>query len=201
MKAYILLLLALIAFSGCSDRPVITDNSTVVVQPGLGISNVCAVGMTYEQIRKATGDAALVEQGPWSFKRLIPWRRKDRFVFVPSLCARIPFASGRINYWITFQVTTNDWNQIPFRGRIGEKLSFKDGPVSRAQVEAALGPIKTNFTSANPFPNIYLAREPFAIERGQGLVNLFYTRLGLYITLSNNVVTEFSTMTVFPSNQ
>src|SRR5947208_17069805 len=114
------MLLASILFSGCSDRPVITDNSTLVVQPGLGISNVLTLGMTYEQIRKATGDAKLVHTRRLSLERLFLDRGEDRVIKIQSLGAITAFPGTSSIASMTFYVATNDENEIPFSGKLGD---------------------------------------------------------------------------------
>src|SRR5688572_13808898 len=72
----------------CRKPPKVFDNSNLVVQPGLGISNVCQIGMTFAQIKRATGDATTHGRHYDSFwkRPLGSWGRGD-FVLVRSLGA------------------------------------------------------------------------------------------------------------------
>jgi hypothetical protein len=189
VKAIIPLLLAAIVFVGCSDRPVIKDNSTVVVYPGLGISNICAVGMTYEQIRKATGDARLIGSGAGGWKRWIPGRSKSRFVSIPSLSATTEYRDPNPIPGVTFHVATNPWNSIPFRGKIGTKLSFQDGTVSKEQVEAAFGSVRTNFTGVSFQQVSVKPRESFSVTWDPNLLTINYPAQGIEFILKSNIVT------------
>jgi len=133
-RAFIQLLLASILFSGCSDRPVIADNSTVVVQPGVGISNVLTFGMTAEQIFKATGDARLRHIRAFTWRRLLPGYKDDRYIQIPSLGAITGFPGTNGISSIDFFVAKNEGSNFSFRGKLGDKLSFKDGHVTREQI-------------------------------------------------------------------
>src|SRR4051812_25217615 len=84
----ILTVVSCIVPSGCgksTGTPArITDTSRIVVQPGRGIPKVCEIGMSFEEVMQATGDASthgLYDRDRWSLKRLT----QERFVLVPSL--------------------------------------------------------------------------------------------------------------------
>jgi hypothetical protein len=194
----ILFLLAFILFVGCSSRSIIKDNSTLVIQPGLGISNICALNMNLAQIRAATHDVRIVkldpmtmQPEPWSWKRLLPRRSAATEIKVPSLGASIGTESDHYPYGISFAVAADAENKTPFRGNIGQKLSCKELPISREKIEAAFGKITQTIQSRNAtFPGSDRT-EPFDWQHGQGWDELNYPAQGISFSLHSNILKSF----------
>ena len=103
----------------------------------------------------------------------------------------MPFETNKPISSVSFEVSTNQWNKIMFRGKVGEKLSFKDGPVSREQVEAAFGSVKTNF-GLNSYPTrLPNMKEPYAFKVNEGWIDISYPAQGITFTIYSNVVIRF----------
>ena len=195
----ILSALCLTLSSGCSKStgtaPRITDSSTLVVQPGRGIPDVCEIGMSFAELQRATGDATthgMYDRERWSFKKLT----HDRFVLVSSLgVVGVPEQKGVLPL-LTFHVQPYDSSATipglvvtqPFRGHLGSHLSFSNRIVSREDVELAFGAVTQSLTNFADFPRLPDTNQPFSF-RGE---KLYYRRLGLIFTLKSNTVTDFS---------
>jgi hypothetical protein len=173
----------------------IADSSIVVAQPGRGIPGVCEVGMSFAELQKATGDASthgLYDRELWSLRRVT----HERFVLVPSLgVIGIPEQEGALRR-LTFYVQPHDSSisipglvvTRPFRGSLGNRLSFSNGNASRKEVEEAFGPVTQDITNYADFAKLPDKNQPFSF-RGE---TLHYIRLGLDFDLKSNEVTAFS---------
>ena len=195
----VLTMLCIAGASGCgkSDATLaqITDTSQTVVEPGRGIPKVCEIGMSFSDIKRATGNAnthGLYDRKPWNFKRLA----QERFLLVPSLgVIGIPEQNGRLGL-LTFYVQPFDSSFTipslvitnPFRGNLSSQLSFSNHVVNRQQVEAAFGYVTWDITNYAELLNAPDKTKPFSV-RGE---ELHYPRLGLSFGLKNDTVTFFS---------
>lgn len=185
--------------SGCQKSPTILDNSNLVVQPGRGISNLCEVGMTFSQIKRATSDASShgVYDDSFSWRRLESSGR-GRFVLVPSLAAIAPIGENQPTAFIEFYVSPYRAPLIPglevrepFRGKLGSSLSFKDRPVSKMAVEnvfGSIGQVATNTAEALEFRK---KGERFIQKRSDAVEEAWYPDKGITFVFESNVVTSF----------
>jgi len=97
------------------NRAVITDNSKLVVQPGLGITNLCALDMTYSQIQPPP-EMRSGDPGLWALKRVNPSRGGEHPVLIRSLAAQTFINGTQPISRIYFQATPNEDFQDSFRG-------------------------------------------------------------------------------------
>ena len=189
----------LICTSGCQKAPAITDNSAIDVQPGYGISNVCEIGMTFSQIKKANGDATAhgIYDGTFSWKRLESSGR-GRFMLVPSLGAIAAIGNDEPLSLVEFYVWPHKDRSIsalevhtPFRGKLGNKLSFKDGTVSKMDVETIYGNVIQVATNAATALAFRRKGEPFIHDRGNSVEEIWYPSKGVAFGFVTNVVKSF----------
>lgn len=187
----------LVLLSGCSQRPLVQDNSILTVQPGLGISNVFEVGMTVQQARDATHGVTIhgINDRDALGKR---WGA-SRFGLIQSLGATAPIERNGEFVIICFHVLPYDSDVTvsgltvtnPFRGKVGDKLSFKNGLVRREDVELQFGQIDHVITNLSD--GIVLARDgkPFLFRAPAGGETLYYRHRGINFDLRSNTVTGF----------
>jgi hypothetical protein len=194
--------LILAGLYGCGKSagptPRIADRSKIVVQPGRGVPKVCEVGMSFAEIRKATGEASthgLYDRDRINLKRFT----HGRFVLVPSLgVIGIPEQKGVIPL-LTFYVQPHDSSITmpglvvtrPFRGSIAGGLSFSNHVVNRKEIETAFGVVTQGLTSSTQSLDSLDKTRPFFNRRGSH-ETLYYHHLGLSFDLENDTVTSFS---------
>jgi len=177
---------------GCSQSPLIKDNSSFTVQPGLGISNVFEVGMTVQQAHNATHDLTTHSINDRD-------GGASRFGLIQSLGATAPIEQNGKFAIICFHVLPYDSGATvggltvtnPFRGKVEDKLSFKNGPVRREDVELQFGQIEHVITNLSD--GIPLGRDgkPFRFRAPGGGESLYYRHKGINFDLRSNTVTGF----------
>ncbi len=194
---------------GCQKPPKVLDNSALVVQPGRGISNLCEVGMTFSQIKSATGGATThgIYDDTFSWRRLESWGR-GRFVLVPSLGAIAVIGENQPTAFIEFYVRPYRAPMIPgldvrepFRGKLGSSLSFKDHSVSKMDVESVFGSGSQVVTTAAAALDFRKKGERFTHQRGAAIEELWYPDKGVAFVLTSNVVTSFQIYTAIGTNR
>jgi hypothetical protein len=186
----------LLVAGGCERTGVNWDNSQVAVFPGLGVSNVCEVGMTYRQIQTASPDASTHglrdrtgNQGSWV---------DGRFALIPSLGAITFLGTNQPASIIEFHVRPHSGELIsglevrnPFRGRIGNILSFKDHSVGGQEVEAAWGSVTHTATNDQGTFDLIRWGERFRLSRTASVEEIWYPQAGIAFVLESNVVSSF----------
>lgn len=194
------------SFFGCnnsvSNHPAVKDTSEVIVEPGRGVSNICEVGMTFRQIKRANPDARThgPDDSSWKLERLIG----RRYILISSLSA-VGHAdeNGRLSL-ISFYVSPYDSSRtVPgliisnrFFGRIGTQLSFQSGSVGRNQIEKAFGTVQQGVTnSGGAIARIAVDSirkgEPYIVKQGDTEA-IYYPLLGLRFQLKSNAVVSFA---------
>jgi hypothetical protein len=199
LRAMVAVMPGLLLLFGCQKAPRITDNSVIVVQPGLGVSNICEIGMSFSQIQRATGDATKhgIYDGSWSWKRLSSLGRGE-FVLVPSLGAVAATGSDEPVSLVEFYVQPHKEKLIPalevskpFRGSLGTSISFKDAAISNQQVETIFGTTSRVATNAAEALAFRRSSQSFVHRRGERIEELWYPSAGMAFVLKSNVVTSF----------
>ena len=184
---------------GCQKSPTAIDNSALVVQPGLGISNFCEVGMTLSQIRRANGKTTThgIYDDSLSWRRLESWGR-GRFVLVPSLAAIAPIGENQPVPLIEFYVQPYRAPMIPglevrepFRGKLAGDLSFKDRAVGKQEIERAFGSVNQVATNAAEALEFRKKGSRFTHRISDGVEELWYPDKGVAFLLRSNVVASF----------
>ncbi len=189
------LVTAMAAFlSGCKPSPTISDNAPLVVQSGRGVINLCEIGMTFPQVRAATGDASIhrIHDSMWPRNQ---WRH-GRVVCIPSLGAYSFLSSNGPLSEIGFKVRPGLVMPgvsigAPFRGKLGDKLSFSGGPVSKMDLEKQFGVIVRATTNITETLELRQRPEPFRWIGNDGKEVLMYPEVGVAFELESNVVTSF----------
>ncbi len=198
-RAVLALALGLVFMLGCQKSPTIADNSAIVVQPGVGIANVCEIGMDFSQIRMATGDATTqgIYDGSLSWRRLASHGR-GRFMLVPSLGAIAAIGIDESISLVEFYVRPHKEKIVsglevstPFRGSLGKLLSFKDSVVSNRQVETIFGSVTQVATNAAEALVFRRNSQAFVHRRGDGVEEIWYPTRGVAFVFETNVVTSF----------
>ena len=192
--ATFLAVLSLVCISGCSDssgsRVVVSDSTNVVVEPGRGVSNVCEVGMTYEQIKRATDDASMHGSAG------------SQCVLVPGLGAIANLDNRARVESVLFFVRPYDSSSTapglvitrPFCGSLGDRLSF-GGPIRKNQIEAAFGEIRQGITNSEAtisYVSVDTIKkgEPLFVRHGEK-EELYYPQHGLRFVLEGDAVVSF----------
>ncbi|HWN94186.1 MAG TPA: hypothetical protein VNT99_04070 [Methylomirabilota bacterium] len=198
--AAVVVTLSLVVGSGCGKSAGsisrITDSSKIVVEPGRGVPKVCELGMTFREIKRATGEATThgLYDRSWSLKRLT----QERYLLVPTLgVIGIPGEKGGWEL-LTFHVQPYDSSisspglvvNSPFRGSVANRLSFNNRSVSRKEVEAAFGTVTQGSTNSSQSLKHIDKTQPFFI-RSENVETFYYTQLGLRFRLESDVVTSF----------
>lgn len=182
----------------CQKSPKVIDSSNLVIQPGLGISNLCEVGMTFTEIKKATGDATTrgSHYDPFWRRPLGTWGRGD-FVLVPSLGVIAPIGENQPTAAIWFYVRPHREPLIsgleidnPFRGKLGDNLSFKDRPVGKLEVEKVFGSVSEFATNGAHALEFRKKGERFCERLRDSVEELWYPDQGVAFRLTSNVVTS-----------
>jgi hypothetical protein len=157
--------------------------------------------MTFSQIQKANRDATTHgwNDGSWSLKRWKDRWTTGRFALIPSLAAVTYLGTNQPVSSIDFFVWPHFGEPIaglavrnPFRGKVTDKLSFKDGPVTKLAVEAVFGKITRIATNGNEASSLELQGIPFLRERADGDVELCYSSQGVSFTIKTNAVVAFT---------
>lgn len=183
---------------GCSPQPIIRDSSKLVVVPGRGITNLCEIGMTLKQLRAATRDVSThgIYDGEWSWRRFTG----SRHAIIRSLGAIAPIENDKKLAIICFHVIPKtDGTTVrglsvtnPFRGKIGDKLSFNDGPVSRNEVESQFGTINQVITNNSDAISLANEGKAFLYKMPGGREIIYCTRQGITFELKSNIVASFT---------
>ena len=184
--------------AGCSERSIPFDDGIYVVDPGRGVTNRCELGMTVSEIGLFFVDSSThgLFDDAWTWKRYTA----SRFLLVPSLGAiGVVEADKRISH-LEFHVEayTNPAVpglvvQNPFHGRLGDKLDFSKGQVTRSDVQAALGRLEHGSTNSAEFAALGKAGKLFWLATTGDFEELWYEDLGLSFTLRTNRVVSFTT--------
>jgi hypothetical protein len=178
---------------GCNRPGVGRDNSQMVVTPGLGISNLCEIGMNFTQIQAASPDARtyglggrIGSQNSWS---------DGRFALIPSLGAITFLGTNEPVGIIEFYVRPDRGGIItglevrePFRGRIGSVLDLRDHRVSGQDVATAFGSVAHIATNAQASIELLKRGECFRLSRTASVEEIWYPQAGIAFVLESNVV-------------
>lgn len=192
--------------SGCRESPVFTDSAVVFVSPGRGATNLCEVGMKYSEVRKATRDATRhgLRNGSWT---QVLNHQRGTFALVPSLGAIASIGEDQPISIIEFYVRPFREQLIPgleirhpFRGKLGG-LSFGDGPVEKAQVEAIYGRATHTITNAGDSLDFRRNGEAFLLRPPNGIEEQWYPAMGVAFTFETNVVRSFQVFRPAGTNQ
>ena len=180
---------------GCSPDPTVRDSSRVLIQPGRGVTNLLEIGMTLQAVRDATHDVSThgIYDRDWFWKR---WGT-SRCALIQSLGAVAPVEPGGKIGIICFHVVPYDSDVTmrgltvtnPFRGLVGDKLSFDKGSVSRVEVEAQFGTVDRVVTNLADGLPVAQANQPFLYRAVDGGEKLYYRHKGIDFDLKSNVVT------------
>ena len=85
MKYLAIILYAVLSVAGCCDHERRLDTSSLVITPGMGISNVLAVGMNRKDIASVVPDLSVISSPnvrmPWAENtgQRLPWQSPDRY--------------------------------------------------------------------------------------------------------------------------
>jgi hypothetical protein len=158
--------------------------------------------MSFAQIKRATRDAT--SHGPyddsWKWKRLTG----PRYILIPSLGAIGNQDDKRNVELIAFYTQPYDSSSTvpglvvtnPFRGNVGGRLYFQNGPVGRNEIEAAFGKIQQGVTNSGAsISRVSVSSikkgEPFIIRQDNS-EDLYYPNRGLSFQLRGGVVVSFN---------
>jgi hypothetical protein len=184
---------------GCHPSLEPVDTSDLVVQPGRGITNLCELGMSFSEIKQAAGGATThgIYDDSLSWRRLESWGR-GRFACFPSLGAVAPIEDDQPIAMIEFYVQRYRALMVPglevrnpFRGSLGESISFKDGSVDRFAIEGAFGTSSLISTNAAEALQFRKQGQDFVLQRGGGEEEVWYPKKGVAFVLVSNLVMSF----------
>lgn len=186
--------LLLVAVLGCNRAPIVSDTASLFLQPGVGISNVCEVGMTYREIKRTTGDAAT--HGLHDKRLTLERFSSSRFLLVPSLGVIGVLEDNEMVSHLEFFVTPYNEGAIPslkvekpFRGKVGG-IDFSNGPVTRRDVESIFGVIYSGTTNLVLSGSLLEKNEPFWFLRSDDSLELWYPAEGVIFVLQRDRVSS-----------
>lgn len=184
--------------TGCdrfSKKSATATDRTIEVHAGIGVTNVCEVGMPLSRVRRAAPKVSThgLYDGKWDLRRFTA----SRYILVPALSAIGTLHEGKVGV-LTFYVRPNLRENIPglivrdsFRGNIAGGPSFEDAPVTKAQIEASFGAVQRGFTNSFDGTTSLNVREPFFRKNGDR-ETLHYYRQGISFDLEKDVVVSFT---------
>lgn len=155
--------------------------------------------MTFSQIEELTGDATV--HGIYDHKGF--WRRlknrgRGRVVVIHSLGAIAPLNEDTPISSITFYVRPYRAPmspvldvRIPFQGKLGNKLIFKDSDISKTDVERVFGDISEVAKDPAEGVQFRVKGQPFRYQRSESVEEIWYPEQGISFVLMSNVVTSF----------
>lgn len=206
MALRVWLLWIVLLLAGCGGKT--PDPSTVVVVPGLGISNVADITMSLNGIRKEVGDLEIESDPkagfPWQKdilgeRRRLPWEKPLYYLGVSSSLGLTVSATNRniavqeMNFWCGPDGMAGA-NAV-FTGRISGGLSFANGrKVTRSEVVAVFGePSRSEGDSRDALRQVHAGKSVSHKSRtaGNSIEILFYPTNGINFILQNDVVTSF----------
>lgn len=167
----------------------VSNSSQVMVVPGLGISNRFEVGMEFSEIKKSFPDAIAQRSA---------WGKYSKAMMVPSLGARSFLGEDKPVSHIDFHIDPYRAEmypdleiRTPFRGRLGNELSFGDKSVSGQDVEALYGPVLKRVLVAGDGLKLLQHADPFSRSNRMDEETWYYPARGLAFDIKSNRVTSF----------
>lgn len=187
----LILILYISIFVGCVSHRRIESLEDVTVEPGVGVSGLCELGMTVSDIQKCMDDF-----------RLIAWSPAEScsmtfFGIVPSLGAILYLEEGEPLRLIEFRVAPFKIEVIqglnisnPFRGKIKNSVVFTDKGVTKNEVTNHHGRIELQAISY--VDEATRKGKPFSVMFPNDEEELWYLEQGIKFTTVSNVVVSFS---------
>jgi hypothetical protein len=180
-----------LAMASCSPGVQCDPLPEWTVFPGVGIPNVCQLGMTAEEVCKTNkGAVSICLTGQ-------EWRSECSLV-VPSTAAIGHIPSGNPTEPIeTITFYTQPYKHgviagveinVPFRGKINQGPSFGQGSVRRRDIENCFGVINNHATNLVAISALSQTRQPFWWSSPWGTDELWYPDKGISFSLRSNVV-------------
>jgi hypothetical protein len=184
---------------GCGRTPTFKDSADLVVQPGVGISNICQLGMTFTELKRQARGASthgfFDEEFSWDWVQALG---KGRLALFPSLGAIAPVQGKQPIWFIEFHVRQYRHPMIaalrieaPFRGKVGPNLTFAEGEVSKAQVEQVFGPVSAVLTNSAEALDYRKQGKSFVEPLNDAEVKVWYPKKGISFIVRSNVVILF----------
>ena len=211
---------ALCLVTGACSRPSYSDSSGLVIVPGVGISNVVALGMTRTEIQRTTRDLVIqrlpkvrmpwVDVSPEGLSRL-PWQKPERYwARVPSLGAVFDGAWGEVSvgsyikFRVSAQTNATERDAKRFCGTLSCGLSFADGKnVTREDVTRFFGEpteyLQTTVTDGTPphMGSCMKSGTSFSLKASKSNIEfLYYPAQGIQFLVEEDFVARVA---VFPA--
>jgi hypothetical protein len=153
--------------------------------------------MRFTRVQEALPDAST--HGFYEDEVTLRRLKTSRFALLPSIGAIGVIGEDRQVTHIDFYAFPHAEGRIPrlavnnpFRGKVGDALSFRSGQVSRADVEAGFGRINQGVTNPSSPSAFWQSASPFWYVRSDGIIELNYINRGISFIIRSNVVASFS---------
>ena len=195
-KLSVLSVVCILITLGCNHDTTVEFGSNLCFEPGLGVRNVCEIGMTLSQIKKGVNSVSTFSSS--GKESLLNRWKKGRYALIPSLSAVTFLGTNQPISIIDVYVVPFESKSIPglkitqpFIGKIKDGPSFEERDVTRTEVESIYGVIDCNIQDVNKSAETLLAQKSYYIERTDGVVELWYLDQGVAFITESNVVTSF----------
>jgi hypothetical protein len=189
------LLLTIALCCCCSRKNNPVESRDLVVAPGRGISGLCELGMTPQELKRAGSVVCHsgTDESRW------PWPKQNAplRLLLPSLGAIVYLDSRRPAALIEFHVQECRMPDLLdvdgarlFRGRIEAGPSFREGPVTKEAVEALFGRLPGS--TGGTFTAMCLdSGRSFCQTWADGSAQMNYFDKGINFCIHSNAVTSF----------
>ena len=187
--------LAALLLSSCRQQPEPLTHGAIVVQPGRGVPDVCELGMTLTQLRRLSPGVTVYTLGKRGY-------RSAAFIVIPSMGAVATIPSGNKRESIScidFHTKVYEHGAMPgveirapFKGWLGDRLTFSGGPVTSRDVESAFGVVSNSIPNFEDRARAAGDGQPYRWTTPWGTEQLVYIGTGLLFELQSNEVVRFS---------
>ena len=178
---------AAMALLGACAQPMARDSSSLTIVPGVGVSNLVAIGMTLAEMKAQTGDMAITTtREPRWFGAQIPSLGVS--LDGPYCGKQAPY-NGFINFYL---VPPTSSSLARFAGRIGSTSLGETGVVARSDIIATFGVPRQSFLPANAtnMSSYMVEGISFSLLANEQVEVMYYPAQGIMFDVRNGLVTR-----------
>jgi hypothetical protein len=214
MKRYsITICIAVCGFLVSCSQSKYVDSSALILEPGIGIANVVAVGLTLSDVKEATGDLTIEKYEPNEYRKYTMFE-----AYTPSLGAELTVYEktdnpiNSVTFWADPAVlATNDPRRSfsPFCGTLSCGISFeKPRSVRRADIIKAFGEPLNSIDATDPersrthspidrLHSLWAKGQSTSIASMDETESINYPELGIEFVLDHGIVNRIGIINPF----